>query len=147
MRDVEHSTPPSSKRFVTKLDFQQTFTPSKQRGMLPHLQLFSPLGKSAASSVKEDNTLDIKSSEYMTSMSCVKHDLMIAAHQFLFEKTPKDYINKIWAVIEKNDILIEKRATAASAETSKSFFEILLKYFPEFAAGDGSPAKLRHMLA
>ena len=83
----------------------------------------------------------------MTLMSCVKHDLMIAAHQFLFEKTRKDYINKIWAVIEKNDILIEKQAIATSAETSESFFEILLKYFPEFAAGDGSPAKLRCMLA
>ena len=107
-KDVEHSTPSSSKRFATKLDFQQTFTPSKQREKLSHLQLFLPPGKSAVSSVKEDNTLDTKSSEYVTSISCVKHNLIIAAHQFLFEKTPKDYINKIWAVIEKFDILIEK---------------------------------------
>ena len=83
----------------------------------------------------------------MKSISCVKHDLMIAAHQFLFEKTLKDYVNKIWAVIEKNDILIEKQAIVASAETSESFFEIMLKYFLEFAEGDGSPSKLCHMLA
>ena len=28
-KDVEHLTTPSSKRFATKLDFQQTFTPAK----------------------------------------------------------------------------------------------------------------------
>ena len=83
----------------------------------------------------------------MKSISCVKHDLMVAAHQFLFEKTLKDYVNKIWAVIEKNNILIEKQAIAVSAETSESFFEIMLKYLPEFATGDGSPYKLCHMLA
>ena len=83
----------------------------------------------------------------MKSISCVKHDLMVAAHQFLFKKTPKDYVNKIWAVIEKNNILIEKQAIVVSAETSESFFDIMLKYFLEFAAGDGSPHKLHHMLA
>ena len=143
---MEHLTPPPSKQFATKQDFQQTFTPSKQTGRSSHLQLFSPPGKSSAQSPKEENTLEIKSSQYLKSISCVKHDLTVAAHQFLFKKTPKDYVNKIWAVIEKNNILIEKQAIVVSAETSESFFDIMLKYFPEFTAGDGSPYKLCCML-
>ena len=83
----------------------------------------------------------------MTSISCVKHDLMVAAHQFLFGKMPREYINKMWVVIEKNDILFEKQAIETSAETSKSFFNIMIKYFPEFSEGDGSPSKLCQMLA
>ena len=83
----------------------------------------------------------------MASISCDKHDLMVAAHQFLFEKTPKDYLNKIWAIIQKNDILVEKTALAASVETSESFFHVMLKYFPEFSTGDRTPSKLHHMLA
>ena len=83
----------------------------------------------------------------MTSISCVKHDLMIAAHQFLFKKILKDYVNKMWAVIEKNDILIEKQVIVASAEISESFFDIMLNNFLEFATGDGSPSKLCCMLA
>ena len=97
--------------------------------------------------MKKENTLEIRSLECMTSISCVKHDLMVTAHQFLFEKMPKDYINKMWVVIEKNDILVEKQAIAASAETSEPFFNILIKYFPEFLEGDGSPSKLCWMLA
>ena len=97
--------------------------------------------------MKEENTLEIRSLKYMTSISCVKHDLMVAAHQFLFEKIPKDYINKMWVVIEKNDKLVEKQAIEASAETSESFFNIMIKYFPEFLEGDGSPSKLCKMLA
>ena len=115
-KDMEHLTPPPSKWFAMKQDFQQTFTPSKQTGRSSCLQLFSPPSKSSAQSAKEENTLEIKSSQYMKSISCVKHDLMVAAHQFLFEKTSKDYVNKIWVVIEKN-ILIEKQAIVASAET------------------------------
>ena len=79
----------------------------------------------------------------MKLISCVKHDLMGAAHQFLFEKTPKDFINKMWTVIERNDIVMEKQAIAESADTCDSFFHIMLKYFPEFT----TPGKLHHMLA
>ena len=83
----------------------------------------------------------------MKLISCAKHDLMVAAHQFLFEKTSKDYSNKMWAVTERNDIVTEKQAIVKSADTCDSFFHIMLKYFPEFAKGDATPAKLRHMLA
>ena len=83
----------------------------------------------------------------MTSISCIKHDLMIAAHLFLFEKSPKDYINKLWSVIEYNNLLVEKEAITASAEDTQSFFNIMLKYFPEFSDGTGSPYKLCRMLA
>ena len=31
-KDAEHVTPPLSKRFATKQDIQETFTPSKPRG-------------------------------------------------------------------------------------------------------------------
>ena len=47
-KDMEHLTPPLSKRFAMKQDFQQTFTPSKQTGRSSCLQLFSPTSKSAA---------------------------------------------------------------------------------------------------
>ena len=127
-------------------DFQQTFTPSKSKGKSPHLQLFSPPGKTSLQSMKEENTLKVRSSEYMTFISCVKHDLMVTDHQFLFEKMPKGYINKMWAVIEKNDILVEKHVIEASAETSQLFFNIAIKYFPEFLEGDGFPSKLCQML-
>ena len=83
----------------------------------------------------------------MKFISCVKHNLMVAAHQFLFEKTLKDYINKMWAVIEKNDIVMEKQAIAERADTCDSFFYIMLKYFPKFAKGEATPAKLHCMLA
>ena len=56
-KDMEHLTPPPSKRFAMKQDFQQTFTPSKQTGRSLCLQLFSPPGKSAAQSSKEENTI------------------------------------------------------------------------------------------
>ena len=61
-----------------------------ERGKYSCVQLFSPSGKSTGQSLKEDNTLEVRSWEYMTSISCIKHDLMIAAHQFLFKKSPKD---------------------------------------------------------
>ena len=83
----------------------------------------------------------------MKSISCVKHDLMVAAHQFLFGKTMKDYINKMWAAIERNDIVMEKQTIVESADTCDSFFHIKLKYFPGFAKGDATPTKLHHMLA
>ena len=82
----------------------------------------------------------------MKSISCVKHNLMIAAHLFLFEESPKDYINKLWSVIEDNNLLDEKEAITARAEDTESFFNIMLKYFPEFSDGTGSPYKLRRML-
>ena len=123
-----------------------SFTLSRKGGKSSHTQLFSPM-KSSGQSTKEDSTLEIRSSEYMTSISCVKHDLMIAAHLFLFEKSPKDYINKLWAVIKSNKLLVEKQAIAASADDPESFFTIMVKFFPKFADGSGSPYKLQHMLA
>ena len=81
------------------------------------------------------------------SISCVKHDLMIVAHLFLFEKSPKDYINKLWSLIENNKLLIKKQAIAASANDPESFFTIMVKFFPEFADGSRSPYKLQRMLA
>ena len=107
---------------------QHTFTPSRNRGKSSCVQLFSPAGKSTGQSLKEDNTLEVRSSEYMTSISCIKHDLMIAAHQFLFKKSPKDYINKLWSVIQKNNLLVEKQAIAASTEDPESFFTIMLSF-------------------
>ena len=101
-----------------------------ETGKSSHVQLFSPSGKSIGQSLKEDNTLEVRSSEYMMSISCIKHDLMIAAHQFLFEKSPNDYLNKLWSVIQKNKLLVEKQAIAASAEDPELFFTIKLKYFP-----------------
>ena len=82
-KGTEYVTPPLSKKSATMQDFQATFSPSKSKGKSVHLQLFSPPGKSASQSSKEENTLEIKSSKYMKSISCVKHDLMVAAHQFL----------------------------------------------------------------
>ena len=127
-----------TKRFATNQDLQQTFTPSRKAGKSSHTQLFSPC-KPSGQSAKEENTLEIRSSEYMTSISCVKHNLMIAAHLFPFEKSPKYYINKLWSVIEDNNLLVEKGAITASAEDTESFFNIMLKYFPEFSDGTGSP--------
>ena len=130
-------------------DLQQkkTFTPSRNRGKSSCVQLFSPAGKSAGQYLKEDNTLEVRSLEYMTSISCIKHDLMIAAHQFLCEKSPKDYTNKLWSVIQKNNLLVEKQAIAASTEDPESFFTIMLKFFLEFSDGSGSPYKPHCMLA
>ena len=135
-----------AKHFVTKQDLQQTLTPSRKGGKSSCTQLFSP-SKSSGQSTKEENTLEIQSLEYMTSISCVKHDLMIAAHLFLFEKSPKDYINKLWPVIQDNKLLIEKQAIAASADDPESFFTIMVKFFPEFSDGTRSPYKLQQMLA
>ena len=111
------------------------------------MQLFSPAGKSAGQSLKEDNTLELRSSEYMMSISCTKHDLVIAAHQFLFKKSPKDYINKLWSAIQKNNLLVEKQAIAASTKDPELFFTIMLKFFLEFSDSSGSPYKLPCMLA
>ena len=72
---------------------------------------------------------------------------MIAAHIFLFEKSPKDHINKLWSVIENNKLLIKKQAIAASADDPESFFTIMVKFFPEFSDGTRSPYKLQQMLA
>ena len=132
--------------FCYKTRFTGEFHPfQKGREIFMYLTVF-PL-KSSRQSTKEDSTLEIPSSEYMMSISCVKHDLMIVAHLFLFEKSPKDYINKLWAVIESNKLLVEKQAIAASADDPESFFTIMVKFFPEFADGSGSPYKLQHMLA
>ena len=62
-KDPDSITPPPSKQFATKQDFQQTFTQSKSKGKSPCLQLFSPLGKTSSQSMKEENTLEIRSSE------------------------------------------------------------------------------------
>ena len=140
------STTPPTKCFATKQDLQESFMPSRKEGKSSHTQLFSPL-KSSGQCTKEDSTLEIRSSEYMTSIFCVKHDLMITAHLFLFEKSPKDYINKLWAVIQSNELLVEKQAIAASADDPESFFIIMVKFFPKFTDGSGSPYKLWHMLA
>ena len=146
-KDTGYVSPaPTTKRFATKQDLQQTFTPSSKAGKSSCTQLFSPC-KPSGQSAKEENTLEIWSSEYMTSISCVKHNLMIAAHLFLFGKSPKDYINKLWSVIEDNNLLVEKEAITASAEDTESFFNIMLKYIPEFLDGTGSPYKLHRMLA
>ena len=72
---------------------------------------------------------------------------MIAAHLFLFEKSSKDYINRLWSVIENNKLLIEKQAIAVSADDPESFFTIMVKFFPEFTDGSRSPDKLWWMLA
>ena len=53
----------------------------------------------------------------------------------------------MWAVIQKNDIAVEKQAIVESADTCDSFFHIMLKYFPKFAEGNATPTKVRHMLA
>ena len=70
--------------------------------------------------------------------------ILDVSHQ---QKSPKDYINKLWSVIEDNNLLVEKEAITASAEDTESFFNIMLKYFPEFSDGTGSPYKLHRMLA
>ena len=122
--DMSHQHPPA-KRFTTKQDLQQTFTPSRKAGKTSHTQLFSPC-KPSGQSAKEENTLEIWSSEYMMSISCVKHNLMIAADLFLFKKSPKDYINKLWSVIEDNNNLVEKEAITASAQDT-----VILQYNAE----------------
>ena len=72
---------------------------------------------------------------------------MIAVHLFLFEKSPIDYIKKLWSVIEVNNLLVEKEAITASAKDTESFLNIMLKYSPEFSDCTWSPYKLCRMLA
>ena len=55
---------------------------------------------------------------------------MIAAHLFLFEKSPKDYINKLWSVIEDNNLLVEKEAITASAEDTRVIIQYNTEVFP-----------------
>ena len=87
------STPPA-KQFANKEDLAMMLTPkSKQHSACQ--TLFSPPSKVAPAHTDiSDNTLEIRSVDYMKSLSGVKYDLMMAGHIFLNERVPKDYISK-----------------------------------------------------
>ena len=73
--------------------------------------LFSPPGKlTPASADVCDNTLEIRSSDYMKSLSAVKYDLMMAGHIFLNDCVPKDYATKVWKTLVDNKLAVEKKA-------------------------------------
>ena len=103
----------------------------KSRKTLAHQSLFSPSGKlTPAHADISDNSLEIRSADYMKSLSGVKYDLMMAGHIFFNERVPKDYVTKVCKTIVENNIAVEKKAL--TEQTSDSFFGILAKEFPEF---------------
>ena len=57
--------------------------------------LFSPQGKVAPAPELYDNSLDVRSSEYMKQLSGIKYNLMVAGHLFLNECVPKDYATRL----------------------------------------------------
>ena len=97
--------------------------------------LFSPPRKvTPAQPEVPDNNLEVRSADYMKSLSGVKYDLIVSGHIFLNERVPKDYVTKVLKMIVDNNILVEKKAL--TEQMSDSFFGILAKQFPEFASED-----------
>ena len=89
------STPPP-KRFASKDDIVNMLTPKAKKNTARQ-SLFSPPRKMTPGNIDvSDNSLEIRSSDYMKSLSAVKYDLMMAAHIFLNERVPKDYAAKVW---------------------------------------------------
>ena len=89
----------------------------KSRKPVALQSLFSPPGKlTPASADICDNTLEIRSSDYMKSLSAVKYDLMMAGHIFLNDRVPKA---KVWKTIVDNKLAVEKKSL--SEQTQDSF--------------------------
>ena len=139
------STPPA-KQFASKDDLVNILTP-KSRKSSARQSLFSLPRKLAPGNVDvSNNNLEIRSSDYMKSLSAVKYDLMMVGHIFLNDHVPKDYAAKVWKTIADNKLLVEKKAL--TEQSQDSFFGILAKQYPEFSSEEPHSAigKIHRML-